>query len=260
MKFTHTLSSFLFATSAFAGLAERQARRDGRSINRQSKPLIPSPTIHDGPETNTSKVEYSSNWSGVVLTAPPSGSTFNSVSAQFVVPTPSGTGSAAAWVGIDGDTYQNAILQTGVDFTVGSGGAKSYDAWYEWYPDYSHDFSGITIHAGDTILATVRSSSATAGVATIENLTTGVTVTKSLTSSSRLGGQNAEWIVEDYEENGSEVQLTNFGTVVFSDAVAGYSSGGTEGPGSGTVIDLEEGSTVYTSVSGSSSSVTVRYV
>ena len=38
----------------------------------------------------------------------------------------SGTYSASAWVGIDGDTCDNAILQTGVDFTV-SGGSVSYD-------------------------------------------------------------------------------------------------------------------------------------
>jgi hypothetical protein len=34
-----------------------------------------------------------------------------------------------------------AILQTGIDFCI-QGGEVSYDAWYEWYPDYAHDFSG----------------------------------------------------------------------------------------------------------------------
>lgn len=43
---------------------------------------------------------------------------------------------ASAWVGIDGDTAQNSILQTGVDFYV-EGSSVSYDAWYEWYPDYA---------------------------------------------------------------------------------------------------------------------------
>ena len=50
----------------------------------------------------------------------------------FTVPTPkepsggSGTHSASAWVGIDGDTCGNAILQTGVDFNV-NGNSVSYD-------------------------------------------------------------------------------------------------------------------------------------
>ena len=45
----------------------------------------------------------------------------------FTVPTPSGpNGAASAWVGIDGDTCTNAILQTGVDFTL-TDGKVSYD-------------------------------------------------------------------------------------------------------------------------------------
>ena len=58
--------------------------------------------------------------------------TFKSVTGTFVVPTPrepsggSGTHSASAWVGIDGDTCGTAILQTGIDFTV-SGTRTSFD-------------------------------------------------------------------------------------------------------------------------------------
>ncbi len=58
--------------------------------------------------------------------------TFKSVTGTFVVPTPkepsggSGTHSASAWVGIDGDTCGSAILQTGIDFTV-SGTRTSFD-------------------------------------------------------------------------------------------------------------------------------------
>lgn len=49
----------------------------------------------------------------------------------------------------DGDECESAILQTGLDFTV-SNGEVSYDSWYEWYPDYAYDFSGITFSAGDS--------------------------------------------------------------------------------------------------------------
>ena len=50
----------------------------------------------------------------------------------FVVPTPqvpsggSGAYYASAWVGIDGDTCGNAILQPGLDFNV-DGSRVSYD-------------------------------------------------------------------------------------------------------------------------------------
>jgi len=262
MKFSLiALSNALLFSTAFAGIAERMERRASRV--RRTNPKIPSTgtaTVDSTLLTNESNVEYSSNWAGAVLTAPPAGSTFTSVSGQFVVPTPSGSGAASAWVGIDGDTYQNAILQTGVDFTV-SGGKVSYDGWYEWYPDFAYDFSGITFSAGDTVALSVKSTSSTAGTAVIENLTTGKTVTQSLTSSSKLGGENAEWIVEDFEENGGLVAFADFGTVTFTGAAAGYSTGGSEGVTGATIIDIEQSNKVLTSVSTSGSSeVVITYV
>jgi hypothetical protein len=132
------LSYVLFTSTALAAprprttLADRISRRKAGRMSRPLERLDES--FEAGNET---QVSYSTNWSGAVLTSPPSGQTFDGVSASFVVPTPkvpsgsssSGTYSASAWVGIDGDTYQNAILQTGVDFTI-SGGVVSYDAWY----------------------------------------------------------------------------------------------------------------------------------
>lgn len=60
--------------------------------------------------------------------------TSSSPTGTFVVPTPktptggssSTTYYASAWVGIDGDTFQNSILQTGIDFAV-RGSSVSYD-------------------------------------------------------------------------------------------------------------------------------------
>uniref|UniRef100_A0A093X7Q5 Aspergillopepsin-2 n=1 Tax=Talaromyces marneffei PM1 TaxID=1077442 RepID=A0A093X7Q5_TALMA len=240
MKFTVTTVA-LFAVGAFAessghGLAARVAGR-----NRLSHPK----------QTNNTNTDYSSNWSGAVLTSPPSGTTFTSVSAQFTVPTPQAVngkaGSSSAWVGIDGDTYTAAILQTGIDFSVDSSGAASFDAWYEWFPDYAYDFSGIDINAGDTIAVSVVANSNTSGTATIENLSTAQT--------------NAEWIVEDYESGGSLVTLDNFGTVTFTSASAGLSNGESVGTDGADLIDLEQNRRVLTSVSvPSSSEVVVTYV
>ena len=85
------------------------------------------------------------------------------------------------------------------------------------------------------------------------------TVTKSITSSYALCEQDAEWIVEDFEENGGLVAFADFGTVTFTGASAGKSSG-SSGPSGATIIDIEQNSKVLTSVSTSSSSVTVEYV
>ncbi|KAJ6614130.1 peptidase A4 family-domain-containing protein [Mycena sp. CBHHK59/15] len=262
MVFTVALLNVLLATAAFAAprsnLNSRVARR------RMSGPRLPATGVDGLAITNvTSDVEYSSNWAGAVFDS--AAGSYTAVKGTFVVPTPKSPSSstamhsASAWVGIDGDTCGTAILQTGVDFTIEDGEA-SYDAWYEYYPAVSHDFSGITIHAGDTITVSVIASSSTSGTAEITNETTGKTVSKKLSSSAKLCGQNAEWIVEDFEEGSSLVPFANFGTVTFTSAEATMSSGSTVGPSGATLIDIKQSSKALTSVSTTSSTVKVSYV
>jgi len=265
-----------------SGLAARIARREAE---RRGLP-IPDTSHLGGPLKLTEASEEfrasltseatavttleSSNWAGAILTAPPAGQTFNSVVAQFTVPTPKeGTGirgasAASAWVGIDGDTAQNAILQTGVDFNVASSGAVSFDAWFEWFPLASTDFTGIPIAAGDVISLSVVSTSSSTGTATIENVSTGVTVSKALTapdSSAHLQGVNAEWIVEDFEEGNSLVPFADFGTVVFSNAEAKTSSETVTLSGASPIILVSNSGAALTSVTiESTSSLEVTYV
>ena len=262
------LSNVLFATAILArprGLAQRQAARAARG----SHPLIPVGSIVEGPP-NASHIQYSSNWAGAVITSPPAGQTFTSVQGQFTVPKPStsstGSYSASAWVGIDGDTYSAAILQAGADFTVtksGSSSSYSYDLWYEWYPNYAIDFSNFPVTSGNVINVKVTATSTSTGTVVMENLTTGKTVTQSVSapsSSSHLGGQNAEWIVEDFDSGGSQVAFANFGTVTFTGCVAKTASSTLSVSGA-TVIEIENSSgQVITDVSiPSSSSVKVTY-
>lgn len=171
MKYTSTiLSSLLLVSGAFAaphdksaGIQRRLARRAERTrqgATMAEKESSNANTKYSTKAATTSNVTYSENWSGMAITSPPTGETFNAVSGKFTVPSPSapsgvaatdGEYSASAWVGIDGNTYSTAILQTGVDFTVSTSGAVTYDAWYEWYPDYAYDFD-LTISAGDVSL------------------------------------------------------------------------------------------------------------
>jgi len=239
------LTSLLLASVALARPSSRMGDRLAR--RREGRQSQPSQRI-----LNT---EYSENWAGAVYAE--SSGTYTAVTGTFTVPTPSGEGAASAWVGIDGDTCSTAILQTGVDFTV-SDGDVSYDAWYEWYPDYAYDFSGISFSSGDVVKLTVTASSTTSGTAVIENTTTGKTVTQKITSSSALCQENAEWIVEDFEEGSSLVEFADFGTVTFTDASATTSSG-TVSPSGATAIDIEQNGKVLTSVS-IGSDVTIKYV
>ena len=94
----------------------------------------------------------------------------------------------------------------------------------------------------------------------ITNNSKGKTVSKTITSSSALCEQDAEWIVEDFEEGDSLVPFANFGTVTFTGAEAGTASGSSVGPASANTIDIEQSGKVLTSVTLGSSSVTVSYV
>jgi Peptidase A4 family len=115
MKFSlGLLSSVLLATSAVAaprserGIAGRLQRR-GRTLQGstlRTKESKNSKTKFNAATGNTSNVEYSQNWSGMAITSPPTGQTFNAVSAQFVVPTPSAPSGVAS---TDGDYAASAV-------------------------------------------------------------------------------------------------------------------------------------------------------
>lgn len=259
MKFFTLASTLLLAGGAIAapGTAIRAERHRRRVASHTGNPMIKS----DGPAgiaaTNDSHVQYSSNWAGAVLI----GTGYKSVTATFKVPTPSTAGSGSAWVGIDGDTCSSAILQTGVDWTK-SGSSVTYDAWYEWYPDYAYDFTGITISGGNTIKVTVTASSLTTGTAVIQNVSTGKSVTHTFNGGvdGDLCEYNAEWIVEDYEQGGSLVKFANFGTVDFTGCSA-VDSAGTVGTTGATIIDIEQNGKILTDCSiPSSSEVLCKYV
>lgn len=264
MRTTFALNALLLASTAVAApfTEKRLERQRQRAALRKSNPPLAPNT--EGVSNiisleNSTNVQYSSNWAGAVLIS----TGFTSVTGTVVVPHlsagSSGTESAAsAWVVIDGDTYGNAILQTGIDFYV-DGSSISYDAWYEWLPDYAYTFTGFTLSAGDSIRMTVTASSKTAGTAKIENLTTGKSVSHSFSGQPSLGEVNAEWIVEDFESNGALVPFANFGTVTFTSASA-VKNGATVGVTGATILDIKQNNQVLTDCSTSgSSTVTCTY-
>ncbi|GJE98821.1 peptidase A4 family-domain-containing protein [Phanerochaete sordida] len=213
--------------------------------------------------SNGADASYSTNWAGAVLNSP--ADTYKSVTATFKLPTPKephdayGPHSASAWVGLDGDSCVNAILQTGVDFHVDDG-SIAYDAWYEWYPAASDDFSGIDLAAGDDVSVTVIAFSPTSGSATITNERTRQTVSMNIMSDAALCGQDAEWIVEDYEVEYGLAPFADFGQVVFTGATA-QTNNGIVGPENANILILvQDDGQVLTEVETSDDSVTVTYV
>jgi hypothetical protein len=105
-------------------LVRRAPRSAAARASRKSNPRLKADDFTtEGIPTNETQVSYSSNWAGAVLI----GSGYKSVTGTITVPTPklpsgassSKTYSASAWVGLDGDTCQTAILQTGVGEYMG---------------------------------------------------------------------------------------------------------------------------------------------
>ncbi|KAL4882428.1 peptidase A4 family-domain-containing protein [Aspergillus karnatakaensis] len=236
------------------------SRIQARSLNRQTQPLTAAAGGHEGAESgfrtaNTAAIVYSNNWAGAVRESPPPGGPYTAVSATFTVPQPTavpgntGMQAGSAWVGIDGDTYSSAILQTGVDFYVDNGKIHN-DAWFEWFPDYAYDFN-LAVNTGDVIVAIVEAFSASEGVAIIENKSTGQRATQTVKApraEATLAGQNAEWIVEDFQSGDTVVALADFGSVVFTGCEARAKDGSVVGLDGSTIIELKQKDKVLTEV------------
>ncbi|EIW87334.1 hypothetical protein CONPUDRAFT_116544 [Coniophora puteana RWD-64-598 SS2] len=215
-------------------------------------PLAAIPVDAAAPSDATYEV-LSSNWAGAVLRK--DADTFKAVTGSFKVPKPTGSGSAAIWVGIDGADC-GVILQTGVDATI-KNGQVSYSSWYEWFPDPSHVFTGIEFSAGDEVTLTATAHSNTTGTVTIENKTKNKKVSSDVSSSHALCQKDAEWIVEDYSSGGL-VQFDNFGTVTFTNNVATTASG-TVGPAGAQIWDISHNGTQLTHSSVSNGNVIIKH-
>ncbi|KAJ0165685.1 Aspergillopepsin-2 [Colletotrichum tanaceti] len=240
----------------YSSLAPRSARSRYSSAPKQ-KLAVDSPGVLKSAGTAGEKnADYSGNWAGAIK----NGKGYNHVTGTITVPKVSGARGAAAsaWVGIDGDTCQTAILQTGISFYADG----TFDAWYEWLPDYAYSFTNFGVSVGDQVRMTVDASSKTRGVATIKNLTTGQQVTHRFTRApSPLCETNAEWVVEAFQEDGKQVTLVNFGTVTFKNAAATGSGGSVSAAGAGlSDISANSGQTVLAASSVNGSTVTVKYV
>ncbi|KAI3150593.1 hypothetical protein CBS147317_7592 [Penicillium roqueforti] len=261
-------AAILLATSIIASPLSSRLQTDGeilrssQALRRTIQPHKPG-TLVVLDLNQTSHETYSSNWAGAILI----GTRYTAVSGEITVPVPQLPNGAdpytnycaSAWIIIDGDTCRTAILKAGIDFCI-QGGLCSYSAWYEWYPDYAHDFSNIQISAENVIKMTVDATSKSSGFATIENLSTGVSVTHIFPNS--LGGDlcesNAEWIVEDFSVKNALALFANFGTVVFSNAVA-LRGGISYGPSGAPIMDIYQ-DRILTSTSVNDNTVNISYI
>lgn len=220
------------------------ANADGRTL---AVTLTALNAVGQSASANASVAQFgaSTNWSGYVVL---SGSTvITQVSGEWTVPaldcsaTPNA--GASEWVGTGGaGSGTGVLLQTGVGTDCVNGAQENY-GWWELLPAYAVEFQGFTVSAGDTIRATVSQwSDGSRWQTRLDDLTTGLSgmmVTGEgwgvLTDGastfpisgpanvSYAGGYSAEWIVEAYEANGSQVDLGAYGTVTFTNVTTSLS-------------------------------------
>ncbi|KAI0201652.1 peptidase G1 [Astrocystis sublimbata] len=122
----------------------------------------------------------------------------------------------------------------------------------------SYKFTDFEISGGDSIVMTVMATGRNSGVVTLDNKTTGKTVSHKFTDEiGNLCQTNAEWIVEDFSQGNLLVPFADFGRVDFTNASV---NGGSE-LDKAIIYDIKQGDKVYTSCStSSSSSVSCSYV
>jgi hypothetical protein len=171
-----------------------------------------APRIAEKPTTQNGKNSgwSSSNWSGYAIT----GSGFNSMTGDWIVPTVQATSKAtysSSWIGIDG--YNNSsLIQTGTEQDYYSGSAH-YKAWWEILPAAETVISGMTIHPGDHMHASIQNLGGGTWSINLQDVTTGNSFT---TQQAYSGPQtSAEWIQEAPTVGGRVATLAKYGETTF---------------------------------------------
>jgi Peptidase A4 family len=191
-----------------------------------TRPLV----AHGGPANAAS----STNWSGYAATT----GTFTSVSASWVEPTGTCSGSAkysSFWVGLDGYN-SSTVEQTGSEVDC-SGSTAEYYSWYEMYPANPVNFSN-TVRPGDHFTGSVTHTGGNSYTLKLSDTTQGWnhSVTKSLPSAAN---SSAEVIAEAPCCTASDgiLPLAHFSPVTFSSATVNGSAIGNFSPTEIIMVD-----------------------
>jgi hypothetical protein len=187
------------------------------------------------------KNSTSSNWAGYSAI----GARFTSVSASWVQPTVTCTGSTAYssfWIGLDSDG-SNSVEQTGSEGDC-SGRTARYYSWYEMYPAYPVNYSD-PVSAGDHFTSTVSTNGSGSFTLVLSDTTKGWTHTTTKTSTT-ASLASAEVIAEAPSSSSGVLPLAHFTTAAFTNATANGQPIGTYGPDQ---INMASGSTTKATTS-----------
>jgi hypothetical protein len=124
----------------------------------------------------------------------------------------------SVWVGIDGDTGDQSLIQAGFNESPAPGTKAGFviQPWWEILPASETFINSVTIEAGDTVTVTIDQISGTDWSITLTDNTNG----ESFTTDQTYDGpaSTAEWIVEALTVNGGISTLARYSPdVSFSD-------------------------------------------
>ncbi|KAK1776922.1 peptidase A4 family-domain-containing protein [Copromyces sp. CBS 386.78] len=250
---TSSLLRTLFLLSAVAGSAIAEltfvatARQGDREIPSSELKFIRTtprprhPNLHGGPgqtETGTGELgkrditAYGPSWCGASqqLAAPEQ---LSSVYGIFSVPNLklraglSAPQNAAAWVGVDGDSCNRALLQVGVTTLINSNGQQITEAWWQWWPSAAYSIPSIPTAPGDWMAVNITMTSSTSASIKMSNTQRGYTMSINVMAGMALCRTNAAWIVEDYYDGAGGNNMAGFNDVWF-EYTAATTVGGTK--------------------------------
>jgi hypothetical protein len=158
-------------------------------------------------------------WAGYVQLSRTPG-TFTYVDAEWYVPKVDtkvpGKQYSGAWVGIDGTTVRDKLVQAGTASNNVDGKAE-YEAWSETLPNPAVS-ADLDIHAGDLMMVTIHEESANLWGITITDKTSGETYNRSVRYTTP--GKSAEAIFERPKVDGQESTLATTSSIGFTVLVA----------------------------------------
>ncbi|KAK3401789.1 concanavalin A-like lectin/glucanase domain-containing protein [Sordaria brevicollis] len=135
---------------------------------------------------------------------------------------------AAAWIGIDGDSWTSALLQAGTVCKINnSTGIVENEVWWQWVPSGAYTVANIPVFAGDWFDITLNTTSSTTASITIANTNRGYTYTINASQGATLARVDADWVVERPYYGTSLAGFAQFTQVWFQNAYATLTSGGT---------------------------------
>ena len=152
----------------------------------------------------------SSNWSGYAIT----GGTYGSITGTWTVPSVQASKKAtysSSWIGIDGFNNSN-LIQTGTEQDYYSGSVH-YGAWWEILPAAETVITGMTIHPGDSMSASIQNLGSGQWSISLKDVTTGQSFSTQQAYSGP--GSSAEWIQEAPTVGGRVATLAKYSETPF---------------------------------------------